>query len=405
MDKPKWMMEDLEVSFVSLVNKGANKQRFAIYKSDASTENVSKDGCCSVDEYPQPYAPLMPSSFADAVSAKETEESLKEAKESLDEYFWILKCVMNGIVTDMNISNKTVAMKKAIDEFKSATVDLFKQMSVQKQAEIKLGGGDMGIENNTAPSADTTVPTGVSKGAAAGGVSQEPQPPANNRPSGGPDKVEGVTMANGKKMTKAEAIAEIEKKKQSQAEWAAEQKKKEEAMKKEAIELAELEQAIAKAGAEATTGRDGIASNGAEGTVAPTHGSSVQKDGVADVGAANPAATPSQALRQDVSLEGSIGPVVESFKKHFDVSLNGILGTMTDLLKAQKLEVEKMINDKVGTIQGQVTTLRKSSGLSNSGDLDFDTESEKKRDEVAKGDDKEWGNVLDGFGSFRRAKR
>lgn len=418
MKKPKHFMEDMEVEFVSLVDKAANKQKFKIYKADDQTENkgagVQKNHY-GVDEAQGAVAYLAPmiTSFKDALSAKETSENLERSKMMLDEYFWILKCVLKSVVADVEVTNKVAGMKKAIDEFKLATVDLFEQVPVEKQAQIfgiEEGGSDMNRNvNSAAPTTDAIAKAAGSKGGAAeGGASQNAQAEGQNRPTGNPDKIDGVTAAGGKKMTKAELETEVQKKKQMMDE---KKKKIDEEMKKAAEELAALEIEVAKAGTDqnASSGRDTVASNGAEGTVAPDHAvAGVQKfegANAAAIGAVNPPATPSQALRQEVSLEGGIGAVVESFKKQIDVSLQGVMGSVTELLKQQEEKLKTMIDQRVGGVEKNVTSLRKTAGISNAGIPDFDTSTEKERATVEKGEDGEWSKALDGFGGFRKAKK
>lgn len=410
-------MEEMDVNFVSLVDKASNKRKFAIFKSEDSVpikegdvvvDEVAESGVAKDYGYDQPmlapmYGAELGTSFSGAVAAIETQEQLMESKGQLDEYFCILKCVLRGIVADDQVKDKASAMKKAIDEFKSATVGLFKGLPVAKQAEIIDGKGGVGrkgkVTKIAAPASGTVAKAAASGKAAEGGVSQNPQPEGQNRPSGYDTKVDGV--GKGKKMTKSEIEAEIQKKKDEKKMMEDEMKAK---MKKAEDEEAALLAELQKAGTDqdAGTGRDTVASNGAEGTVA--------KAGEANqslVGASNPTVVPAVAAQVGKVNEanGDISAMFESFKKHIDVALDGKLGSMTELLQKQKSEILTEVEKKLAGVQKDVTGLRKTAGLSNAGVPDFDTEAERGRDVVNKSEEGEWSKVTDGFGGLKRSKK
>lgn len=413
---PKFFMEDLEVDFISLVDKGANKKKFKIYKR---AEGPREEGVGSVQQQPLTKngehmdhygstAMGYGSSFKGALEAIATQEQLYESKCTLDEYFFLLKMVLQGILNDESKPNKSAEIKKSIEEFKVATLGLFDGLSVQKQAEL-LGmdglnegsttnaGGNAGTSEggegmsqqqagtaSTAQAGDAVAKAAGASGGGEAGTSSNKQPDGSNRPSGDNAAVEGI--GKGKKDPKM-MKAEIEQ-----------------ALKegKSAEYLAEMLKAIGDGSEGApATGRDGVSSNGKEATTAPDH---VAKE--AGAAAAQPAAaapvkkddvgTDAQAqhtppMGGDVSLEGKLGALLDKFEQKIEVTLEGKLGAVSELVKG--------LGDRVGKIE----SVAKMAGVSNADSFDFSV-NEKNRNEVAKSEDAEWGKNLDSTGGFRKSQ-
>lgn len=420
MTKPQAFMKDLKVDFVSLVDKGANKKRFAMFKSvqgknkDQKKEEVKK----------MPFA--MGSSFSDALVAIETEEEMEKSRDLMEEYFFILKTVMRGVLEDDTIENKTSGLKKAITEFRDATTELFTDLTIQKASEILgIGGNDMSKIN-------TATQVVEKKGSmAGGGFSSNGVPEAKNR-KGDQIDVDGVSK---KKLRKAE-LEKLIKNENLEMETVLKggisSKESRDLMKNGMalvegweVELVEIEKAVGDRTEEApSTGINTVA----EGVTDETQPQTAAFNEVAGVAKAEtviekteteteaveesapagepvekaigdaPKPTPSVAAKHNVSLDGeAISGMVEKFKKTMEVALDGKLGSMKDLLKT---EMEAVIDEKLSGIQKDVSAVTKMAGVSNGVDIDFDNEAEQNRDKIVKEDDALWASELDGFGSL-----
>lgn len=121
-------MTDMDIDFVSLVNKGANKQKVHIYKADESeeaTEPIEKQ------ETQQEPANEEMSGFFNAVKKfftgvekadkKTLSFSDRLLETDLTEGMWrindALRSTMRDIIRDDNVKDKKVALKQAIDDF------------------------------------------------------------------------------------------------------------------------------------------------------------------------------------------------------------------------------------------------------------------------------------------------
>ena len=140
-NKPEAMMEKVEVDFVSLVDKGANKKKFAIFKSQ---ENENEDKQDIEKFYYDDYGHIgAGSSFKGAVQALETAEGLRKSRQLMDEYFFLLKMAMKGVLDDQSITNKSTGIKKAKEEFKEHGINVnglkvdFKQMINRKAGVVE----------------------------------------------------------------------------------------------------------------------------------------------------------------------------------------------------------------------------------------------------------------------------
>lgn len=262
-----------------------------------------------------------------------------------------------------------------------------------------------------------------------GGVSQNGEPAAQNR-QGDQTNVAGISKkknAMKKKMT-AEAL-EKAKSKLAELEKAGAHK---DALKKaefdEAFEevsmlteeLAELEKAVGDRSEGApSTNLDVTSSNGDAATAGQTNngatgdtsgavaknadGTPVAKD-VAGTEDPTKASAQNQNVKHDVSLAGQIGPIVEEFKKVMEVTLDGKIGGMTDLIKGLETKVSGLEAKvaKSEQVADKVTKAMHMGGLSNSLDSDFEEseDTKKKRDEVNKSETDVWKTATDSFGGL-----
>lgn len=440
---PTAFMQEVDVQFISLVDKGANKQRFAIYKAsddEGSGENkeevsmkVKKD--CAGDVMSQPLSPYgAGSSFKGALAAMEAHENLVKSRNLLEEYFFLLKMVLKGVLDDESVKDKSAGIKKAIEEFKQSTVVLFDEMPIEKASEMltdSKGGESMKVQKDSA-SASTPTADGAGTSAAAqnsGGVAvakaadnasaNGPQD-GKNRPSGQDPAVEGI----GKKAKKAGLAKEdvellLAGKKSSMAQMTEQQddakKKKKEILAKEVAELEEVLKAWGDGSAEApASGRDQVSSNAPDGTTAQAHPSAaaaeatgvnkskVTKDALGEIGATNPEVIPAVTAKVggvDES-DGGISKQFESFKKLIEVGLDGALGPVKELLKQQADAIAEL-KKKVDQTEGTVASVTKMAGLSNADIHDWDNAHETRRGEVQKTEEHEWSGAIDAFGGLR----
>lgn len=435
MAKPLAFMKNLEVDFISLVDKGANKQRFQIYKSaDAGDPKIVEKGAKNAkkedeedEEEVKKYGDYgmgygLGSSFKGAIQAIETNEQLTQNQYKMDEAFCVLKCVMKGVLDDEGIENKSTGLKDAIEEFKTYVVQLFDGLPVQKASELLNIGGDMSKKTEAAQASD--VEKGKTAKGSANGVSQNGDQGADNR-RGDNTSVNGISKKKyGMKKSLLTEELEKAKKKMDEAKkggWYKDKMKKAEfdaILDEVAVleeELEELEKAVGdRSDGAPATGEDTVAKNGEAATAgqandgatgdtsgAVAKGDNVQKD-VAGVETPTMASAQDMNNKHDVSLEGNVGGIVEQFKKTMEVSLQGVVGQMTDLIKGVEAKVSTL-EEKVNKSEKVVKSAMSLGGLSNSIDADFEeTEEVKKRkEELNKSEKDVWGKSTDGFGSLK----
>ncbi|GAB1376881.1 hypothetical protein MASR1M48_17330 [Lactococcus petauri] len=433
MSKPVAFMRNLEVDFLSLVDKGANKQRFEIFKAADAASAIVEKGCKTTakekaDGVKKDYDDMpmigygMGSSFKGAMQAIETTEQLTENQYKMDEAFCVLKCVMKGVLDDESMQNKSAGLKSAIEEFKTYVVQLFDGLPVQKASELLNIGGDMSKKVEGAGASD--VEKGKTTKGSANGVSQNGDQGADNR-RGDTMTVDGVSKKKFgmKKSILTEALEKAkakmnEAKKGGFPKDAMKKAELDEAIEEVAIieeELELLEKAVGdrSEGAPAT-GLDTVSGNGDaasagqdnNGGTGDTSGAVAKSDAVkkdvAGIETPDISSAQNQNVKHDVTLEGQVGGIVEQFKKTMEVSLEGVVGTMTNLLKGVEEKVSKL-EEKVNKSETVVKSALSMGGLSNSLDADFEESAEvkKRREEVSKSEKDVWGGSTDGFGSLK----
>lgn len=449
---PKAFMTDTDVKIVSLVDKAANKKRFVIFKAadggpeeDAvivATEKaaaapaatpVEKD-CCLFEG---------PTSFAAAIAAQEAAEALETSRFEMEEYFYTLRCVLKTIVNSPTVADKKSALKRAIDEFGTATTALFAKVPVAKQAELFSEGNPMTTPSAPAPAAK---PTSVAKAGGSGmsDIADGGQPDGQNR-NYTPEAIEQIAKAKQRKeAAEREAVELAAKDKEDDDAFMkkkAEMKKAEDDYAAKKSERDKKKKELEKSAAEAAAivKGDGISDNGpvqtpdhslqgggaqvekAAAAAAEAAKSPVQKDNLGALGVTNPTTFQSDPQRLGVGSmpDNTPGAPVENFHSRYGVELDGSLGAREQMFFTSVMKgVEKIIDAKLDAVQKAVasevekkiapieksqkelTQVSKMAGLSNA--MDFDTSSERERVGVEKSEDKEWAGALDGFGSMRR---
>lgn len=442
---PKAMMEDLGVDFVSLVKQGANKQPFKMFKSAEGDgkEPVDKSGLAVIMQ-----TDGLGSSFSGAMEAIDTAEKLEESRDTLEESFFVFKMVIKGVLEDNEITDKSKGLKKATNEFSDFVGKLFDGVSVQKASEMLNMEGDMKTNSNSDGSTSEVAKAND------GGTSSNGQPDGKNRKAPATD-VKGISKKKGmaKMLTSAIAKATAEVEGLMAEDFVGNQDKIAKANTNiDALEaqLVEVEKAVGDRTEDATaTGEDTVAKNGDEsqlgdtqpaGETGDTSGAVAKKKGEDDEGdgkgkpfggkKAPPfvkkegetevegegdgntevvkdtvgTKTPDEASSQDMT--GGVANVneqsgalnmksFEGFMKTFQVSLDGKISAMSDLIKDQGKEIETL---KKG--HKKVDSLTKMAGLSNAQDLDFTVNEEQAT--VQKSEDSEWSQVTSGNGSIKK---
>ena len=136
-------MVDIDVEFVSLVRKGANRQKVQIYKADTDydTEEVrgfmehikkffkiTKADDEAVAESNK-TKPKKQTSFAQSIAVSDIMDSMWRVNDTLRD-------VMRNIIADEEITNKKAAMSQAIDDFATYMKDKINAVSVAKSAKF-----------------------------------------------------------------------------------------------------------------------------------------------------------------------------------------------------------------------------------------------------------------------------
>lgn len=117
-------MSDMDINMISLVRKGANKQKIQIYKEDEESEDIAEEEVQGLFEVLKSY-------FAGKV--QKADESVKKTKSSkktfsgmmavndITENMWrandTLRTVMRDIINNEEVIDKKVALLQAIDEY------------------------------------------------------------------------------------------------------------------------------------------------------------------------------------------------------------------------------------------------------------------------------------------------
>lgn len=136
-------MTNMDINFISLVKKGANKQKIQIYKSDDYQEpktnsaddevkgffNVMKSFfLVNKKEIQKGDKPNPPTDFTGAIAAQDVSDNLDNAR-------WTLRTVMYNILADDTIADKKAQIGIQIDAFKSYVLNQLDQVGIKKCAE------------------------------------------------------------------------------------------------------------------------------------------------------------------------------------------------------------------------------------------------------------------------------
>lgn len=133
-------MKKIDIDFISLVNKGANKQTVKIYKADkkpVDSEDEEFRGFFNVmksfftkdkKEKIAKEAPTKPTDFNQVIGLVETEERIRQAR-------WTLMDVLENILDSAAITDKASAMSTEIDKFKTYVVGTVNAVGIAKALE------------------------------------------------------------------------------------------------------------------------------------------------------------------------------------------------------------------------------------------------------------------------------
>lgn len=131
-------MTNLDIDFISLVNKGANKQSIKIYKSDkeASKDSQEEKEFRSFFDVIKSFftkdkvekEDKKPTDFNAIIGQVETEERIRQAR-------WVLMDVLENILDDASIVDKATTMSTEIDKFKNYVVSTVNMVGVAKSLE------------------------------------------------------------------------------------------------------------------------------------------------------------------------------------------------------------------------------------------------------------------------------
>lgn len=131
-------MSDIDVDLISLVHKGANKQKIQIYKEDDSdtTETV-------VDDEEKGFFQMLKTYFtkSEAVPKKKTVTFASAmAVNDITENMWrvndTLRMVMRDVINNDAVKDKKVALNQAIDEYAEYMKGKINASKITKSAEF-----------------------------------------------------------------------------------------------------------------------------------------------------------------------------------------------------------------------------------------------------------------------------
>lgn len=134
-------MTNVDIDFISLVNKGANKQKINIYKSDDFEEpetdsnndevagffNVMKSYFLGNKTIGKAEEQATVTSFADRMAASDITENMWRVNDTL-------RATLREIINSKDIKDKQASMSKAVDEFAAYMKSKIKEVKVQKSA-------------------------------------------------------------------------------------------------------------------------------------------------------------------------------------------------------------------------------------------------------------------------------
>lgn len=139
-------MEDIDVNFISLVKKGANKQRISIYKGDdyeepgtETTEDDEVKGFFNVvksffagarrEVAKEDAKPKKPTDFTAVIQAQNIDNNISSAR-------WVLSDIIRNILADEAITDKKTQIGKQIDSFKTYVLGELDRVGIKKAADL-----------------------------------------------------------------------------------------------------------------------------------------------------------------------------------------------------------------------------------------------------------------------------
>lgn len=155
-------MSDMDINMISLVRKGANKQKIQIYKEDEELENVAEEDEKGLFE-------VLKSFFAGKIekadgSVKKTKVPKKTfsgmmAVNDITDNMWrandTLRSVMRDIINNEEVTDKKAALLQAIDEYSSYMKNKINTTAISKgdsffdvpETEIEKAGKKVSSKN------------------------------------------------------------------------------------------------------------------------------------------------------------------------------------------------------------------------------------------------------------------
>ena len=116
-------MSDMDIDMISLVHKGANKQKIQIYKEDETAEDIE-------EEEVQGLLSVLKSYFVERIQKAEEAKKIKGQKKTfsnmmavsdISENMWrandTLRTVMRDIINNEEVTDKKASLLQAIDEY------------------------------------------------------------------------------------------------------------------------------------------------------------------------------------------------------------------------------------------------------------------------------------------------
>ncbi|MDI3548138.1 MAG: hypothetical protein PWR10_1790 [Halanaerobiales bacterium] len=149
MDKPiPGELRNVDVQFVSLVNKGANRRQFKIFKSanwpeEGEPQNPSQQPPGSEEQEMRGFFQVLKQFFTGSVKKADEEQvpSFSQAIQAADtedliwKSFSTLRDVVRGILGS-NVQDKTTKVALAVEEFKTYLVGKLNQIGIAKALEL-----------------------------------------------------------------------------------------------------------------------------------------------------------------------------------------------------------------------------------------------------------------------------
>lgn len=143
MDKPTpGELKNVDVQFVSLVDKGANRRQFKIFKSDDWKEDQEENPQSTNEQEMRGFFQVLKQFFTGVKKADEEQVpsfnqviQAADAEDLIWRSFSALRGVVRGIL-ESNVQDKTTKVATAVEEFKNYLIGKLNQVGVAKALEL-----------------------------------------------------------------------------------------------------------------------------------------------------------------------------------------------------------------------------------------------------------------------------